>query len=48
MCCNGRTLGFSVLAFGAGVLLCTMLPPFAMACVEAGVIAGVGLILFIK
>ena len=48
MCCTRRSLGFSALTFGAGVLLCTVLPPLAMACVEAGVIVGVGVILFIK
>ena len=48
MCCTRRSLGFSALAFGVGVLLCTVLPPLAMACVEAGVIVGVGVILFIK
>ncbi|MBQ9794478.1 MAG: hypothetical protein IKK06_06525 [Clostridia bacterium] len=48
MCCSRRAFGFSALAFGAGVLLCTVLPPLAMACVEAGVIVGVGVILFAK
>ncbi len=48
MCCSKRAMGFSAFAFGAGVLLCTALPPLAMACVEAGVIVGVGVILFVK
>ncbi len=48
MYCTRKALGFSALAFGAGVLLCTVLPPLALACVEAGVIVGAGVILFAK
>ncbi len=48
MWCFKKSLGISALTFGAGVLLCTVLPPLGLACVEAAVIVGVGVILFMK
>lgn len=43
-----RCVGISALAFGAGVLLCTVLPTGALVFVEAALIVGVGAALFIK
>ena len=48
MCCVFKTVGISALAFGAGVLLCTVLPSVALACLEAGVLVGAGVVLFVK
>ena len=48
MCCTDKTIGLSALTFGAGVLLCTVLPSVALACVQAGIIIGAGVILFVK
>ena len=48
LCCFEKTLGIAALTFGAGVLLCTVLPSVALACVEAGAIVGVGVLVFMK
>ena len=48
MCCLVKTVGLSALTFGAGILLCMVLPPVALACVEAGIIVGAGVVLFAK
>ena len=48
LCCFEKTLGIAALTFGAGILLCTVLPSVALACVEAGAIIGVGFLVFVK
>lgn len=47
-CGFARTVGLSALAFGAGVLLCLILPTGALVFVEAALIIGAGAALFIK
>ncbi len=44
----GKTVGVAALTFGAGVLLCLVLPAGALVCVEAALIIGAGAALFIK
>ncbi len=48
--CNdfGKTVGVAALTFGAGVLLCLVLPAGALVCVEAALIVGAGAALFIR
>ena len=48
LCRFDKTLGIAALTFGAGILLCTVLPSVALACVEAGAIIGVGILVFTK
>ena len=48
MSCTYKNIGLSALTFGAGVLLCTILPSVALACVQAGIIIGTGVIIFVK
>lgn len=48
VCCPFRIVGLSALAFGAGILLCMILPSFALACIEAGILVGAGVVLFAK
>ena len=48
VCCLVKTVGLSALTFGAGILLCMVLPSVALACVEAGIIVGAGVVLFTK
>ena len=47
-CGFARTVGISALTFGAGVLLCLVLPMGALVFVEASLIVGAGAVLFIK
>ena len=47
-CGMARTVGLSVLTFGAGVLLCMVLPLGALVFVEGALIVGAGAVLFIK
>ncbi len=47
-CELAKTVGLSALSFGAGVLLCLVLPSGALVCVEAGLIVAAGCTLFIK
>lgn len=47
-CCFSKTVGITALAFGAGVLLCLVLPMGALVFVEAALIVGAGAALFIK
>lgn len=48
LCCFEKVIGVSALTFGAGVLLCTFLPPIALVCVQAAVIVGAGVVIFVK
>ena len=48
MRCVAKTAGVSALSFGAGVLLCLILPTGALVCIEAALIVGAGALLFIK
>jgi hypothetical protein len=47
-CCFAKTIGLSALAFGAGVLLCLVLPSGALVFLEAALIVGAGAALFVK
>lgn len=44
----GKDDGLAALTFGAGVLLCLILPSGALVCVEAALIVAAGAALFIK
>ncbi|MBR4279102.1 MAG: hypothetical protein IKT34_02890 [Clostridia bacterium] len=46
--CWGRCVGASAISFGAGVLLCLVLPTGALVFIEAALICGAGAALFIK
>lgn len=48
MRCFAKTVGLAALTFGAGILLCLVLPSGALVCVEAVIIVGAGAALFIK
>lgn len=49
VCCDfGKTIGIAALTFGAGVLLCLVLPAGALVCVESALIVGTGVALFIR
>lgn len=48
MRCFAKTAGAAALAFGAGVMLCLILPSGALVCIEAALIVGAGAVLFIK
>lgn len=48
MRCSAKTIGLAALTFGAGVLLCLILPSGALVCVEAALIVAAGAALFIK
>ena len=43
-----KTLGAAAFAFGAGALMGLVLPPVALAFIEAALIVGAGAALFIK
>lgn len=47
-CSLAKTVGASALAFGAGVLLCLVLPTVALVFIQASLIIGAGACLFIK
>ncbi len=47
-CGFAKTIGLSALTFGAGVLLCLVLPTSALVFVEAALIVCAGAALFIK
>lgn len=47
-CGFARTVGISAFTFGAGVLLCTVLPLGALVFAEAVLIVCAGAVLFIK
>jgi hypothetical protein len=47
-CGFAKSVGLSALTFGAGVLLCLVLPLGALVFVEAALIVGAGAVLFIK
>lgn len=48
MQCFAKTVGVAALAFGAGVVLCLVLPSGGLVCVEAALIVGAGAVMFIK
>lgn len=48
MRCFAKTAGVAVFAFGAGVMLCLVLPTGALVCIEAALVIGAGAVLFIK
>lgn len=48
MCSFAKTAGVAALAFGAGIMLCLILPKGALVCIEAALIVGAGAVLFIK
>lgn len=48
MCSLAKTIGIAALTFGAGVMLCLILPSGALVCVEAALIISAGAVLFIK
>ena len=43
-----KTAGVAALSFGAGVMLCLILPCGALVCIESALILGAGAVLFIK
>jgi hypothetical protein len=47
-CCFAKTVGVAAFAFGAGVLLCLVMPSGALLFVESSLIVGAGALLFIK
>ncbi len=48
MCGSAKTVGVAALTFGAGVLLCLVLPTSALVFVESALIITAGALLFIK
>ena len=48
MHCFAKTAGAAALAFGAGVILCLVLPTGALVCIEGALIVGAGAVLFMK
>ncbi|MBR4950741.1 MAG: hypothetical protein IKU23_07360 [Clostridia bacterium] len=48
MCSFAKTAGVAALSFGAGVMLCLILPCGALVCIESALILGAGAVLFIK
>jgi len=46
--CFAKTAGVSAFSFGVGVALCLVLPTCALLCVEASLIIGIGVVLFLK
>lgn len=47
-CCFAKTAGVAALTFGAGVLLCLVMPAGALVFVQSALIVGTGMLLFIK
>jgi hypothetical protein len=47
-CCLAKSVGAAAFAFGAGVLLCLVMPAGALLFVESSLIVGAGAMLFIK
>lgn len=45
MCFGTKNLGLSALFFGAGVILCSFLPPAIMVVIQAGVIIAAGVMI---
>lgn len=48
MRCFAKTVGVAALTFGVGIIMCALLPPGMLACVEAVIIVGAGVALYIK
>jgi len=48
MRCAGRTLGIAALTFGAGVLMCALLPAGVLVCIQAALILTAGVLLFVR
>ena len=46
--CIGKTVGIAALSFGAGVVLCLIMPTGGLVCIQAALIIGAGAVLFIK
>lgn len=48
MRCMGKTIGVAALTFGAGILMCALLPACVLVCIEAALILTAGVLLFVR